>query len=123
MPCDAQAVHVFPLKEGMGQTQAEQFFGFLRQKITFRADIAHERHGKLFAQRIDGRIRHLRETLAEIIEEGARRIVERGQRFVVSCGQYGFLTLECHVPQGIPISAGTNPGACFRFRYAFFPVS
>ena len=111
MPCQTQAAHVFALKERMGQTQAEQGFRFTGEQIAFRTHIAHERHGKLFTQRVNGRIGHLRETLAEIVEEGPGSVVQRGERFVTAGRENRLLSLERHMAQRVHIASGALPNA------------
>ena len=54
------------------------------EEIRARADERHQRHHELFADRVDRRIRHLREELLEIVVEDLRAIGQHGQRGVVA---------------------------------------
>jgi hypothetical protein len=46
------------------------------QQVLFRADVAFQRHDDLFADRIDRRVRHLREELLEVVIQHPRLVAE-----------------------------------------------
>jgi len=52
----------------------------LVQDVALGADEALQRHHDFFANRVDGRIGHLREQLLEVIEQRLRPVREAGQR-------------------------------------------
>ena len=54
------------------------------KQIPFRPDETLQRHDDLFANRIERRIRHLREELLEVVVNQPRLIAQTGQRRVVS---------------------------------------
>ena len=54
------------------------------QQVTFRPDVAFQRHDDFFANRIDWRVGHLSEQLAEIVIQHSRLIAETRQRGIVA---------------------------------------
>ena len=59
-------------------------FRRLGENVSLVADVGHDRHHELLSDRIDRRIRHLREELVEVVEENARPVCERCKRRVVA---------------------------------------
>ncbi len=55
-----------------------------REQVRPRSDERHERHHQLFADRIDRRIRHLREKLLEIVVKHFRPVRQHRQRGIVA---------------------------------------
>ncbi len=55
-------------------------FRRLLHQVGLRSDVRHQRHDELLADRIDRRIRHLREELLEILEEQLRPVRQHGER-------------------------------------------
>ncbi len=53
-----------------------------RQQVVFASQKTHQRHDQLFAQRVDRRVRDLRELLFEIVEQQLRTVRQHGQRRV-----------------------------------------
>ena len=70
----------------MRYPQAVSVFSFGLQQVLFRADIALKRHNDFFANRVDGRVRDLGETLLEVVIEHARLFAHHGQGRVVTHG-------------------------------------
>ena len=58
--------------------------GRLREDVGLVADVGHDRHHELLADRVDRRVRHLREKLVEEVEERARLPREARERGVVA---------------------------------------
>ena len=56
----------------------------LVHQVGLRADVGHQRHHELLADRIDRRIRHLREQLLEILEQELRPIGQHRERRIRS---------------------------------------
>ena len=54
------------------------------EQICFRADVAFQRHDHFFTDRVDRRIRHLREQLMEVVVKHARLIAEAGESCIVA---------------------------------------
>ena len=54
------------------------------EQVRPRTDERHERHHELLADRIDRRIRHLREQLLEVVVEDLRPVRQHRQRRVVA---------------------------------------
>ena len=52
------------------------------QNVALGANVADERHHQFLANGIDGRIRHLRKELLEIVEQRLRTVGETGQRHI-----------------------------------------
>ena len=59
--------------------------------MTFVADVGHDRHDELFADRVNRRIRHLCEELVEVVEEKVRFFGETGESRVIPHGTHGFV--------------------------------
>mmetsp|Transcript_4366 Transcript_4366/g.6154 ORF Transcript_4366/g.6154 Transcript_4366/m.6154 type:complete len:1101 (-) Transcript_4366:1586-4888(-) len=57
---------------------------------------AHEGHDHLLADGVDGRVRHLREQLLEVVEHLAGLLGEHGQGRVVAHGPQGLLAAHAH---------------------------
>jgi len=72
--------------------------GFRRfvHQIGFGADIGHEGHHELFADRIDRRIRHLREQLLEVLEQQLRTVGQHRKRRIRSHRRDRFLAGHNH---------------------------
>ena len=56
----------------MAQLQRMAVLGRLIEDVSFAPDVAVERHDQVFADRIDGRVGHLSESLLEIVEQQLR---------------------------------------------------
>ena len=80
-------LHLEPHRR-LGHVDAEQ--------IRARADERHQRHHELLADRIDRRVRHLREELLEIVVEHLRAVGEHGQRGIVAHRAQCFLAAFGH---------------------------
>ena len=65
-------------------------------QVWARPDKAHQRHHQFFADRIDGRIRDLREILEKIIGEHSWLVGERGERDIAAHGANRVLALHRH---------------------------
>ena len=65
-------------------------------KIGLRADVRHERHHELLADRIDRRIRHLREQLLEVLEQQLRAVGQHRQRRIGPHGRDRFFAGHDH---------------------------
>ena len=59
-----------------------------------RSDERHEAHDEFFADRVDRRVRHLREVLLEIVVEELRLVRQRRDRRVGAHRAGGFLALR-----------------------------
>ncbi len=59
-------------------------FGGLLQDIAQIADVGHQRHDEFLADRVDRRVRHLREKLVEVVEQRAALLGKRRERRVVA---------------------------------------
>ena len=72
--------------------------GFRRliHEIGLRPDVGHQRHHELLADRIDRRIRHLREQLLEILEEQLRPIGQHRERRIRPHGRDRLFTGHDH---------------------------
>ena len=92
----AQPQHVLRGEDGMVQLELPAMLGGLDQQVALAADEAHEGHHQLLAQRVDGRIGHLREKLLEVIEEDLRALGEDRQRRIVPHGADGLLAADGH---------------------------
>ena len=55
----------------------------LLEEVAAGAEGGDQRHHRLFADRVDGRVGHLGEELLEVVEEGQRPLAEHRQRGVV----------------------------------------
>ena len=66
------------------------------EQVGLGADERHQRHDHLLADRIDRRVGHLREELAEVVVEGLRAIRQDGQRRIVAHRADGFLARGGH---------------------------
>ena len=73
-------------EQRMRQLQRVAVLRSLVQNVALGADVAGERHHQLFADRIDGRIRHLREQLLEVMEQRLRLVGKTGQRRIGAHG-------------------------------------
>ena len=67
-----------------------------RKQVRPRADEGDERHDEFFANRIDWRVRHLREQLLEVVVEDLWPVRQYRQRRVVAHRADGFLTVLRH---------------------------
>ena len=64
----------------------------LVEDVALRPDIARERHHQRFAERIDGRIRHLCEKLPEVVEQALGFVRKACRRRVGAHGAHRFFT-------------------------------
>ena len=70
---------------GLRQAHHLTVRGVGRQDVcSHGADILRQRHHQLFADGVDGRVRHLRKLLTEIVEEHLRTITHHSQRRIVT---------------------------------------
>ena len=86
----------------MRQLQHVAVLRRLLQDIALAADVADQRHHHLFPDGIDGRIRHLREELLEVVEKRLRLVGETGQRRVRAHRPDGLFSLRRHRGQNHP---------------------
>ncbi len=70
--------------------------GIAPEQIGPRADDGHQRGDQFFANRIERRIRHLREVLVEIIVKQLRALREHGNRLVGSHGADRIIAILRH---------------------------
>ena len=70
--------------------------GRLFEDVAAIADVRHERHDELFADRVDRRVRDLREELVEEVEERPARVRAAGERGVVAHRADGLLAVAGH---------------------------
>jgi hypothetical protein len=62
----------------MLHAQQVAVLGSLVENVLLAPDVADERHHHLFADRVDGRIGHLREQLLEVVEQRLRPVGQAG---------------------------------------------
>ena len=65
------------------------------------SDIFEQRHDHLLADGVDGRVGHLCELLAEVVEETLRTLGQHGQRGIVTHGRCGLDALLAHRLYGL----------------------
>ena len=58
----------------MAQLQRVAVFRLLVEDVSFRADVAAQRHHQVFADGVDGGIRNLRKCLFEVAEQQLRYV-------------------------------------------------
>ncbi len=84
----------------------------LDEQVAFASDAARERHHELLPDRIDRRVRHLRELLLEVPEEDLRPLAENGERRVVAHAAGRLLAGRGHRrQQDAQVLAGVAVGA------------
>ena len=83
-------------QDGVQQLHGVAVLGRLIEDVALGADVAGERHDELFADRIDGRVGHLREKLLEVVEQRLGLVGEACQRRVGSHGADRFLGVHRH---------------------------
>ena len=71
-------------------------FRRLLQNVPAVADVGHQRHHELLADRVDRRVGHLREELVEAVEERAAHVRAAGECGVVAHRADGFLAVPGH---------------------------
>jgi hypothetical protein len=89
-------LHVVRREDGLLRFEAHRRLGDVRfvvdrEEIRPRPDERHERHHELLADRIDRRVRDLREELLEVVVEDLRAIGQHRQRGVVAHRAQRFL--------------------------------
>ncbi len=77
-------------------------FGRRLQQVAFRTDGRSHRRHQLFTNRVERRVRDLREELLEVVVEQPRPLREHGERGVGAHRADGFLALERHRPEQEP---------------------
>jgi len=89
--------HVGEVEHRLRHFEAERRVDFVDfEQIGLRPDEGNQRHHQLFAYRVDGRVGHLREQLAEIVEQRLLFIGEHRQGRVVAHRAGGFLAVPAH---------------------------
>ena len=79
------AAQFFQIPVGQDRVRQLQRVAVLRrfiEDVALGSDVAGERHHQFFADRVDGRIGHLREQLLEVVEQRLRAVRETRQRRV-----------------------------------------
>ena len=88
----AQLLHIPESEDRLADFQAHGGAGAVRiENVGPRADEGHQRHDQLLADRVYGRIGHLRKQLAEVGVERLGPVGQYGERRVVAHGTDGFL--------------------------------
>ena len=80
-------------QDRMAQTQTVRVPFARREQVALGADVALERHDDFFADRVDRRVRDLREQLLEVVVEHPRTVAQAGQRAVVAHRTHGIAKL------------------------------
>jgi hypothetical protein len=80
----------------MRQLQHVTVLGRFRENVALASDIADKRHHNLFANRVNGRIRNLREELLEIVKQRLRPVGKTSQWRIRAHGADRLLALQCH---------------------------
>ena len=110
----AQLFQIAIGQDGLRQLERVAVLRRLVQDVALGADVAGERHHHLFADRIDGRIGHLREQLLEVIEQRLRLVGETGERRIGAHGADRLLALlghgtEDHLEVFVGVAEGALP--------------
>ncbi len=93
----AQLLHVLEGEDRLVDLQAHGRLGRPgREQVRARADEGHERHDELLADRVDRRVGHLREELAEVRVERLGPVRQHRERRVVAHGADGLLARDRH---------------------------
>jgi len=93
----ADLVHVLEVEHGLAHFQTHRRVDVVDvEQVGLRADKAHQRHDELLADRVDGRIGHLREQLLEVAVQRLVAVRQHGQRAVVAHRAGGFLAVAGH---------------------------
>ncbi len=92
----AQLFQVEIRQNRMRQLQRVAVLRRLFQNIALRADVAGQRHHQLLADRVDRRIRHLREQLLEVVKQRLRFIRQASQRRIRAHGAHRLLAVHRH---------------------------
>ena len=83
-------------QQRVGQLQHVTILGLFRENVALASDVADERHHDLFANRVNRRIRDLREELFEIIEERLRPVGKTSERSIRPHRAHRFLAFRGH---------------------------
>ena len=111
-------------EQRMRQLQHVAVLGRLFENVALAADVADQRHHHLFANGIDGRIRHLREELLEVVEQRLRLVREARQRRVGAHRTDRLFALGRHGRENHPqIFIAVAEGALARSRVLRHPDS
>src|SRR6266849_9070847 len=86
----------------MHQLEHVAILGIFRENVALASDIADERHHDLFANRVNGRIRDLREELLEIVEQRLWPVRETSERRIRPHGTNRLLALRSHRAEDHP---------------------
>ena len=93
----AHAFEVLVGQDRLGHLEAHVRRGALEvEQVGARSDEGDERHHQLLADRVDGRVRHLREVLLEIGVERLGAVGQRRDRRVIAHGAHGLLARLGH---------------------------
>ena len=90
------ALHIARAQHGGGQLQHAAGALVGGEQIAVVAQIDRRVGAALFAQRVDGRVGHLRESLLEVGKQRRMRLRERRERYVRAHGANGFSPLFGH---------------------------
>ena len=86
----------------MVEPKLARVLGLLVEQVGLRTEEDAERHHELLANGVDGRVRDLREELAEVREEQLRPLGEHGERRVVAHGPHRFFACLRHGRENHP---------------------
>jgi hypothetical protein len=102
------------LEDDAGQVQQAGLSRRLVEEVAAAAEEAVERHHLALAQRVDGWVRHLGESLPEIGVQRARPLGENGQRRIVAHRPGRLLPLGHRVDDEAEVLGGVAAGALQR---------
>jgi hypothetical protein len=92
----AQRLELVVAQDGLVHRDLPRVVGRLVEEVALRADARGQRHDDGLADRVDRRVRHLREELLEVGEQRGALVGEHGERGVVAHGADGLLALAGH---------------------------
>ncbi len=98
----AQLRQVVLREDRVRQLEHPALAGRLLEEVALAADAAHERHHDLLAERVDRRVRDLREQLLEVAEEQLGLLREDGERDVDAHRAHRLLAERGHRPEDHP---------------------
>ena len=96
-----QGVKLFRPQDRRAQVDPAGVMLGLLQEAAAHTQIPAQGHHDLFADRVDGRVRHLGEPLLEVVVEKAGVAGEHGQRRIVPHGARRLLPSDTHLPEDV----------------------